>query len=475
MHPDLHQYLQYPSSDTYHHLTSLYHVPSFDPIAYGRYRLAYISTVAYEIYLSRGTAEINPSSNMATPFEQDSDLDARNSRLWRQPGSHTCHPALIRRPQLGNTRGAVFLSCSDEPPRFDRPMTLQQPRRTPSIHRGYASEDGCADHGESSSRRELQTSWNSARVATSTDAISVAAPVQSTSPTLLKRLPDSRHTGIDSSDPCQQASQLIPAASEPHLRQITRSNSPTEAAELQIGQPHCLRRTSSFQAGPKKGSRKPLVRFASQELQGDAHLVTPARSPGTVTRLCPSGYQSNFTNPFASGSDEASRTNSSASDAASYLRLDAFAGHRDTLARIRHRTEEHSADTVRNASFSSLSSSAIDLGAFAGHRDTFARIHFEKRVSPYVPSRIIERLLSYLSSTEYLNLRLTCRQWCRALPPPRSSAIHRLPREIMQLIFSFQDPCDFDAARHTCREWFIASLDFNLLCVMLRTMQCQHA
>lgn len=45
---------------------------------------------------------------------------------------------------------------------------------------------------------------------------------------------------------------------------------------------------------------------------------------------------------------------------------------------------------------------------------------------------------------------------------------HRgLPVEIIQYIFEHLSPLDFNAARHSCRSWFGASLDLNLLKVML--------
>ncbi len=52
---------------------------------------------------------------------------------------------------------------------------------------------------------------------------------------------------------------------------------------------------------------------------------------------------------------------------------------------------------------------------------------------------------------------------------------YRIPREILQQIFSSLAPCDFDAARHTCRKWFDAGLDVYLLRLMLRTARCQNA
>ncbi|KAF2809957.1 uncharacterized protein BDZ99DRAFT_442325 [Mytilinidion resinicola] len=69
------------------------------------------------------------------------------------------------------------------------------------------------------------------------------------------------------------------------------------------------------------------------------------------------------------------------------------------------------------------------------------------------------------------SMRLTCRSWYsaisaaahRVLPPPC-----RLPNELIQHIYSFLSPRDFNAARHTCQTWMTASLDRTILKSMLR-------
>ncbi|RCI15751.1 hypothetical protein L249_2829 [Ophiocordyceps polyrhachis-furcata BCC 54312] len=48
----------------------------------------------------------------------------------------------------------------------------------------------------------------------------------------------------------------------------------------------------------------------------------------------------------------------------------------------------------------------------------------------------------------------------------------RLPTELLQHIFFFLSPIDFNSARHTCRAWFIASLHHLLLIEMLRKGGC---
>ncbi|PFH63422.1 hypothetical protein XA68_10012 [Ophiocordyceps unilateralis] len=56
---------------------------------------------------------------------------------------------------------------------------------------------------------------------------------------------------------------------------------------------------------------------------------------------------------------------------------------------------------------------------------------------------------------------------------PRPSSM-RLPTELLQHIFLFLSPVDFNAARHTCRAWFIASLHQLLLVEMLRRGGCHE-
>ncbi|KAL2072730.1 hypothetical protein VTL71DRAFT_12073 [Oculimacula yallundae] len=50
------------------------------------------------------------------------------------------------------------------------------------------------------------------------------------------------------------------------------------------------------------------------------------------------------------------------------------------------------------------------------------------------------------------------------------AAASRLPTEIIQHIYDRLAPNDFNSARHTCRSWFISSLNRQLLAIMLRRM-----
>lgn len=54
------------------------------------------------------------------------------------------------------------------------------------------------------------------------------------------------------------------------------------------------------------------------------------------------------------------------------------------------------------------------------------------------------------------------------VPPRFFSLAMGYPRELIQHIYSYLHPRDFNAARHTCHSWMIASLDKTLLVTMLK-------
>ncbi|KAF1832908.1 DUF221-domain-containing protein [Decorospora gaudefroyi] len=65
---------------------------------------------------------------------------------------------------------------------------------------------------------------------------------------------------------------------------------------------------------------------------------------------------------------------------------------------------------------------------------------------------------------------LTNRAWYRALSiaaPPKFPTSYQLPVEIVQHVYDYLGPKDFNAARHTCRGWMRASLDKHMLVAML--------
>lgn len=54
------------------------------------------------------------------------------------------------------------------------------------------------------------------------------------------------------------------------------------------------------------------------------------------------------------------------------------------------------------------------------------------------------------------------------VPPRFFSLAMGYPRELIQHIYSYLHPRDFNAARHTCQSWMTASLDKGLLTLMLK-------
>lgn len=170
-----------------------------------------------------------------------------------------------------------------------------------------------------------------------------------------------------------------------------------------------------------------------------------------------------FTNPFNDNSDpdnsNPSKGSSAASASSTYLRPNAFAGHRDTFAMILHSQLFQGYD--ENSASESLSYNATPT----------------RRPSAYntIPHAILQMTLGYLSFSDYKLLRLVCRQWCQDLPGPSFSALYRLPRELVQQILSYLSLCDFDAARHTCSAWCFASQDRRLHAQMLRLGCCKAA
>jgi hypothetical protein len=53
------------------------------------------------------------------------------------------------------------------------------------------------------------------------------------------------------------------------------------------------------------------------------------------------------------------------------------------------------------------------------------------------------------------------------IAPPKFPSSYRMPTETLQQIYDYLGPRDFNAARHTCRNWMRVSLDKNLLAAML--------
>ena len=108
---------------------------------------------------------------------------------------------------------------------------------------------------------------------------------------------------------------------------------------------------------------------------------------------------------------------------------------------------------------------------FAGHRDTFALLVGLPKVAPEMPLEFFRCLRRYLSLADYFSVRLSCCEWSAAISyvsPPKLPAVYFVPLEIVQLIYGYLRPVDFNAARHTCRAWMFASLEEKLLRCMLK-------
>ncbi len=116
--------------------------------------------------------------------------------------------------------------------------------------------------------------------------------------------------------------------------------------------------------------------------------------------------------------------------------------------------------------------SDVDVSGFGGHRDTFAILGL-RRVprSTDFPICFFRRLVPYIDFETYLCLRLCCRGWSKAISharPLEFPAVSSLPAEILERIYTYLSPVDFNSARHTCRLWMSVSLDWRLLTKMLK-------
>ncbi|KAH0848009.1 hypothetical protein AYO21_03627 [Fonsecaea monophora] len=175
-----------------------------------------------------------------------------------------------------------------------------------------------------------------------------------------------------------------------------------------------------------------------------------------------------FVNPF-SPEDPSSRKTSTSSEATAYLRPNAFAGHRDTLVRLHYFTSsDHDNEDTADSDADSFSTA---LTRQPSRRASLAGANLDL----FYPLRVVDAVLQYVAFDDFKAMRLVCRQWHANLPRPKFPGAYLVPREILKEIYSYLTPCDFDAARHTCKAWFLASLDRYVLEPMLRASGCQAA
>jgi hypothetical protein len=390
----------------------------------------------------------------------------------RSSRSAECHPSQAKRALLGDTRGAVYLPSGDE--------TLSEflARPVPAGHLvRSSSERGSTVRFQQSipvlgdMARRLSGQHQNQEPKSTAD---LPGPQRPNEPALaidgsISRC-TSNHPGtqfVDSSHDNQRDLQGT------DLADIGRSVEATETP--------CHRRTSSLSETnlhPKSAERRPIVHFASRPALRDGleqDSLVPPEAQHHVHQLTP---VSTFKNPFERDDEPRSRTGSTSSSSSTtdYFRPGAFAGHRDTLARIETVKPcpiDEAEESDQSPSLPSVNWATQTLKTY----DTYEKIHSERRwhlPPPIAMNSVVDRLMGFLDHRDYLNLRLTSRLWYNTLLPLEKPAAYRVPREVLIIIFSHLTPCDFDAARHTCRKWFDDAMDLYLLRMTLRSLQCQH-
>ena len=117
--------------------------------------------------------------------------------------------------------------------------------------------------------------------------------------------------------------------------------------------------------------------------------------------------------------------------------------------------------------------SSIEVMGFRGHRDTFALLGLRPPPLhvPDLPLRFFQKLLPLIDFNTYLSIRLSCRCWSAAIShlcPPKLPPVYYLAAELLEQVYGYLSPVDYNAARHTCRAWMLTSLEPRLLGVMLK-------
>ncbi|KAL8956510.1 MAG: hypothetical protein Q9183_006288, partial [Haloplaca sp. 2 TL-2023] len=109
----------------------------------------------------------------------------------------------------------------------------------------------------------------------------------------------------------------------------------------------------------------------------------------------------------------------------------------------------------------------MSLAGFGGHRDTLATLRLQRmKHSTDMPIEAFANVASYLDFETYKAVRLVCRCWSTAFSyarPPAYPPVYHLPVEILKCVYGHLAPADVNAARHTCRKWMIASLEWRFL------------
>lgn len=113
---------------------------------------------------------------------------------------------------------------------------------------------------------------------------------------------------------------------------------------------------------------------------------------------------------------------------------------------------------------------ALDQGTTAappGSPDTPQETIRNESSSPAerLPVEFFRYFIQSLDFQDVLTARRVSRKWRDALQvvrPLKFPAVYRLPIEVLQHIFTFAMPGDFNNARRVCRAWYVSSLDVSL-------------
>lgn len=270
-------------------------------------------------------------------------------------------------------------------------------------------------------------------------------------------------------DPDEKASQPLtlgkPSRSwgiwRPHGRkstkvsqaQATRQNTYDGTAESEDSSPRIASSANTTSEQPAI-PLAPRVQFQSSLLQSATQNAT--LRAGT-----------SFNDPFT-GEEAGIRRTSGSSDASDLVRPSAFLHHRDTLDRLYASTEEEEDDETTQEVF-------FRRPQLYSHRDTLARLHFSQNSDVALPDNVLLLIAGFLDQEEYHCMRLVCRWWTEHLPRPKLAASQQLPHELIVQILAHLLLPDFDAARHTCRSWFVASLDPKIAAPVLRAYGSRSA
>lgn len=98
---------------------------------------------------------------------------------------------------------------------------------------------------------------------------------------------------------------------------------------------------------------------------------------------------------------------------------------------------------------------------------------------PIFSDEVATTILRRLEPTDLHCFRLVCKHWCSSIaslaPPCRPNRFCSLPTEVILQIYNYLNPAQFNAARHTCSAWRLASLDATTLHRMMQRAGLQSA